>query len=106
MPRRQQSSEPQLTTIYWRDIPAQVRARAGGEKVAVQLSDRFQIAIDRAATRVGLTGTDAYLAEWREETRPCGGDLEEVVAAAVAMLEVSFTDNDLERLERSGGVAF
>ncbi len=58
---------PELTVISWRDIPAQVTAEAGGGAARVQLSERFQEAIDAAAMRGGLVGTDAYLAEWRRE---------------------------------------
>ncbi|NIR40211.1 MAG: hypothetical protein GWN07_30790, partial [Actinobacteria bacterium] len=41
----------ELITIKWREIPAQVTARDGRRKVSIQLSDRFQVAIDRAAIR-------------------------------------------------------
>jgi hypothetical protein len=51
----------ELTVIWWRDIPAQVTASRGRERARVQLSDRFQEAIDTAATRVGLIGTDEYM---------------------------------------------
>lgn len=67
---------PRLTVIYWRDIPAQVKARAGRSRVSAPLPDRFMVAVDRAATVAGKTTTDEYIAEWREETRPCGADLQ------------------------------
>ena len=63
--------------VYWRDIPAQVIVKAGRKAAKRQLADRFQEAIDRAAMRAGLTGTDAYLEAWRRaEPVPCGDDLE------------------------------
>jgi hypothetical protein len=40
---------PKLITVYWRDIPSQVIAKKGRSKSKVQLSQRFQEAIDRAA---------------------------------------------------------
>ena len=55
----------QLFIVYWRDIPAQVIARAGRQSAKRELTARFQEAIDRAAMRSGAHGTDAYLAEWR-----------------------------------------
>ena len=39
-----------LTIISWRDIPAQVVVKRGRETAKVQLSPRFQEAVDRAAT--------------------------------------------------------
>ena len=55
MPRRGRGG-PGLTTIYWRDIPAQVTATTeDGGKEQVLMHDRFQVAIDRAAAVAGLT---------------------------------------------------
>ena len=55
----------ELTVIWWRDIPAQVVAGTGRGAAKIQLSNRFQEAIDMAATRAGLIGSDDYLAHWR-----------------------------------------
>ncbi|HET6468542.1 MAG TPA: virulence factor [Geminicoccaceae bacterium] len=68
------------------------------------LSPRFQEAIDRAAMRAGLTGTDAYLEEWRRSTpEPCGDDLEAEAMAAAAALEAAWPPERLRALvERSG----
>ena len=89
--------------IWWRDIPAQVTAKEGRVSARAQLSERFQEAIDAAAMRAGLIGTDAYLAEWRREPRECGEDLESEVAEEVAWLEGAFGDDALERLVASNG---
>ena len=94
---------PEVTVISWRDIPAQVTAGKGRSASRVQLSDRFQEAIDTAAMRAGLIGTDAYLEEWRREARPCGDDLDSEVAAVAAQLESDYTDQRLERLARASG---
>ena len=94
---------PELTVISWRDIPAQVTAGKGRHATRVQLSERFQEAIDAAAMRAGLIGTDTYLEEWRRETRACGDDLEAEVAATAAQLELDYTDERLERLVRASG---
>jgi hypothetical protein len=67
---------PRLTVIYWRDIPAQVRATAGRERAAAALPERFMNALDRAAMIADKKKVDEYVAEWREETRPCGADLQ------------------------------
>jgi hypothetical protein len=89
--------------IHWREIPAQVVAKAGRETARTQLSGRFQQAIDAAAMRAGLIGTDAYLAEWRRETRSCGDDLQAAVDDEAGRLESAFTDDDLDHLARAGG---
>ena len=94
---------PELTVIWWRDIPAQVTAKAGRARAAAELSERFQEAVDAAAMRAGLIGTDTYLEEWRREQRACGDDLEAEVAHEAAQLEAAYTDEILERLVRASG---
>lgn len=94
---------PELTVIYWRDIPAQVTAGKGRHATRVELSERFQEAIDAAAMRAGLIGTDTYLERWRREARQCGPDLEAEVAATVSALEHDYTDERLERLVSASG---
>ena len=94
---------PELTIISWRDIPAQVLATDGAATVRVQLPDRFQLAIDAAAMRAGLVGSDEYLEEWRRESRPCNGDLERAVAEQAARLEEEFTADVLRTLVGTGG---
>lgn len=95
----------ELTVIWWRDIPAQVVAKSRRTTARVQLTNRFQEAIDLAATRVGLIGTDEYLAEWRRVTRPCGDDLEGEAAAEGIRLEEAYGDAALDLLIRAGGSA-
>lgn len=55
-----------VTIVYWRDIPAQVIVGKGRRAAKVQLPERFEQAIDRAAMKTGAADTDAYLAEWRK----------------------------------------
>lgn len=94
-----------LTIISWRDIPAQVVVKRGRESAKVQLSARFQEAVDRAAMRAGKGSSDAYLADWkRSDGRPCGDDLQAEASAEAARLEARYTDEDLERLIRSKGL--
>jgi hypothetical protein len=94
-----------LIIISWRDIPAQVIVKRGREAAKVQLSQRFQEAVDRAAMRAGKGSSDAYLADWqRSAPKPCGDDLKSEAAAEAARLEAAFTDQDLDRLIRAKGV--
>ena len=92
-----------LTVISWRDIPAQVTVKSESGSARMQLSDRFQKAIDAAAMQAGLVEMDLYLEEWRQEARPCGDDLEAEVASEAARLETAYTREILVRLTRSGG---
>jgi len=95
-----------LIVISWRDIPAQVIVKRGRETAKVQLSARFQEAVDRAAMRAGKGSSEAYLADWkRSEPRTCGEDLQAEAAAEAARLESRFSDEDLEKLIRAKGLA-
>lgn len=96
---------PSLSIISWRDIPAQVIVKRGRETAKVQLSARFQEAVDRAAMRAGKGTSDAYLADWkRSDGRSCGEDIQAEAAAEAARIEARFSDADLEALIRSKGL--
>ena len=95
-----------LIVISWRDVPSQVVVKQGRETVRVQLSARFQEAVDRAAMRAGKGSSDAYIADWkRSEPRDCGNELKAEAIAEVARLEATYSDADLEKLIRAKGVA-
>jgi hypothetical protein len=80
-----------------------VTVQGDGASARVQLSDRFQKAIDAAAMKAGLVDSDAYLEEWRRETRPCGDDLEAEAAAEAERLEAAYDREALLALARAGG---
>jgi hypothetical protein len=94
-----------LTVIWWRDIPAQVLAREGRRASKVQLHPRFQVAIDKAASRAGKRSYNEYIEEWRKVARDCGEDLEAEVNAEVERLEIEYDKHRLAELIQSGGVA-
>jgi hypothetical protein len=94
-----------LTTVYWRDIPAQVIAKERRETAKIVLSERFAEAIDKAAMRAKMAGTDAYLEQWRREVVNCGRDLQAAVDEAAKSLEHDFDDTRLETLISNGGNA-
>ncbi len=90
--------------VYWRDIPAQVKVKAGKGRAARQLSDRFQVYIDRAAMRSGLFNTDDYLGEWRTSgPQEREGEPEAVAEAVAAEVEEAYPDSRLEMLVENGG---
>jgi hypothetical protein len=94
----------ELTIVYWRDIPAQVIARAGRKTAKAELAKRFMEAIDAAAMRAGASDSDAYLADWRRgEPAICGDDLDAAVAEAVRAVELAYGGDRLKELIESGG---
>jgi hypothetical protein len=94
-----------LMIISWRDIPAQVVVRRGRETAKIQLSQRFQEAIDRAAMRAGKGSSDAYLADWKRSVPvPCAEDIQSEADAEAARLEARYSDEDLERIIRNKGI--
>ena len=94
-----------LTTIFWRDIPAQVIGQKGRTRHKKELDKRFAVAIDRAAMRAGRGSSKAYLEDWRRESRPCAGDMEQAVAEEVTRLESLFPQQLLETVVKAGGKA-
>ena len=94
----------ELITIMWRDIPAQITAKEGRRKVSIQLSDRFQIAIDQAAVNAGKKTTDNYLGEWHRTSVTCSSDLAAEAEEAASHLEDKFSNPVLRDLVRNGGL--
>lgn len=90
--------------VCWRDIPAQVKVRAGRQRLSRPLSERFQSAIDQAAMHAGKSETDEYLAEWRtQEAGEREGQAEAIAGALLAELENGFPEERLSRLAARGG---
>jgi len=94
----------EVQVVFWRDIPAQVKARQDRERAARGLDPRFQEAVDAAAMRAGLTDTDHYLAEWHtsawEETP---GSPEQAAGQRAAELEAEYSSERLRLLVDNGG---
>jgi hypothetical protein len=96
----------QIQIVYWRDIPAQVKARSGEDRASRPLSDRFQQAIDQAAMMAGMAGTDEYLGAWRTSAwEDREGSPEHAAHAATVGLEREYPEVRLRRLVATGGVA-
>jgi len=93
-----------MTIIWWRDIPAQVTAREGRQSSKIVLHPRFQVAIDKAASRSGKRAYNDYIEEWRKVARGCGDDLEAEVTAESNRLEAEYDKHRLAALIQSGGV--
>lgn len=97
----------QLIVVYWRDIPAQVIVKKGRDAAKIQLSERFEKAIDRAAMKANLRDTDSYLGEWRRAAPVEVGDADMQATAdkKAAELEAEFDEEKLKALVEAGGLA-
>ena len=97
---------PDVTIVYWRDIPAQVIVGKGRRGSKRQLEERFEQAIDRAAMKVNAKDADAYLAEWRKAAPyQMDGDPEEIVEAEALRLEAEYDQERLKALIANDGHA-
>jgi Virulence factor len=96
---------PAISTISWRDIPAQLTARSGEEQHKVLLHARFQHAIDRAAAVAGLTTTHDYVQQWCTANSPlAGGDVAAQLDQRCAEIEAAYPRDRLEALVANGGL--
>ncbi len=97
---------PEVTIVYWRDIPAQVIVGKGRGGSKIQLTERFEQAIDRCAMKIGARDTDSYLAEWRKAAPyEAEGEPDAVAAAEAARLEAEFDAARLKQLIDNEGWA-
>ncbi|WP_425046396.1 virulence factor [Primorskyibacter sp. S87] len=97
---------PDVTIVYWRDIPAQVIVGKGRRGAKVQLEERFEQAIDRAAMKVNAKDSDAYLAEWRKaKPYAVDGDPAEVAKAEALRLQAEYDQDRIKTLIANDGWA-
>ena len=97
---------PDVTIVYWRDIPAQVIVGKGRKGAKKPLPERFEQAIDRAAMKLGASDTDAYLAEWRKAAPySVDGDPMEIAEREMARLDAEFPKERLKDLIANDGRA-
>ena len=95
---------PEVTIVYWRDIPAQVIVGSGRRATKVQLPERFEQAIDRCAMKIGASNSDAYLAEWRKgEPYSVDGDARDVASGEAARLEAELSPDAIKALIANDG---
>jgi hypothetical protein len=97
---------PEVTVVYWRDIPAQVIVGSGRRAAKRQLPPRFEQAIDRCAMKVGARDADAYLAEWRKAVPyHVEGDAEDVALSEAERLDSAFSAEAIRSLVANDGWA-
>lgn len=97
---------PDVTVVFWRDIPAQVIVGKGRRGAKAQLPERFEQAIDRAAMKSGAAETDDYLAEWRKAAPyPVEGDPTDIATQEVARLDAEYDHERIKTLIANDGRA-
>ncbi len=97
---------PQVTIVYWRDIPAQVIVGKGRRGAKRPLPERFEQAIDRAAMKVGAEDSDAYLAEWRKAAPfEVDGTPDDIAEAEAARLDAQYDQARIKALIKNDGWA-
>ena len=97
---------PDVTVVYWRDIPAQIIVGKGRRGAKKQLEERFEQAIDRAAMKIGAKDADTYLAEWRKAAPySVDGEPAEIAQTEAARLEAEFDQDRLKVLIANEGWA-
>ncbi|QOL80199.1 virulence factor [Pseudooceanicola spongiae] len=97
---------PDVTIVYWRDIPAQVIVGKGRRASKAVLPERFEQAIDRAAMKTGAAETDAYLAEWRKgDPYPVEGEPQDVATSEITRLDAEYDQERLKALIAGDGWA-
>jgi len=97
---------PEVTIVYWRDIPAQVIVGKGRRGAKAALPERFEQAIDRCAMAIGAKESDAYLAEWRKRSGPAlDGDPQAIAAAEAARIDAEYDTDRIKTLIANSGWA-
>ena len=110
--RSRRSSGPEVVRISWRDLPAQVNAKANGETGQYILPRRFQKGIDRAAMAAGRKSASDYVAEWQRASSPidldavaAGFTMQEIARHEGEAIEAAFPMSRIDEYVRTGGWA-
>ena len=97
---------PDVTIVYWRDMPAQVIVGRGRRGTKLPLPERFEQAIDRAAMKSGAAESDEYMAGFRKaDPIPAEGTDAEAAAAAVARIDAEYDQDRIKTLIANDGWA-
>ena len=95
-----------VIVVYWRDIPAQVIVGKGRKAAKVQLPERFEQAIDRAAMKIGAEDTNSYLAEWHKAPAyAIEGDQADVAQSEANRINVEYDQTKIKQLIANDGWA-
>lgn len=97
---------PDVTIVYWRDMPAQVIVGRGRKGAKMPLPERFEQAIDRAAMKSGAAESDDYMAGFRKaDPFAVDGDPADIAAAQAAKLDAEYDQDRIKNLIANDGWA-
>lgn len=97
---------PEVTIVYWRDIPAQVIVGRGRRGTKRPLPERFEQAIDRAAMKSGAAESDDYMAGFRKaDPIAVDGTETEAADATVTRLDTQYDQDRIKTLIANDGWA-
>ncbi len=95
---------PDVTVVYWRDIPAQVIVGRGRKGTKLPLPERFEQAIDRAAMKSGAAESDDYMAGFRKaDPFTVEGTDADAAAAEAARLDAEYDQTRIKTLIENNG---
>ncbi|MDX8353475.1 virulence factor [Cognatiyoonia sp. IB215182] len=97
---------PEVTIVYWRDIPAQVIVGRGRRGTKRPLPERFEQAIDRAAMKSGAAESDDYMAGFRKaDAIAVDGTETEAAETTVIRLDSEYDPDRIKTLIANDGWA-
>ena len=92
-----------IIIVYWRDIPAQIIRGKGRKAEKIQLSERFEKAIDRCAMKIGSKSADAYLQDWHKEALGIDDDKFDTIQEQAEYLETKYDSLRLKAIVGNDG---
>ncbi len=97
---------PDVTIVYWRDMPAQVIVGRGRKGAKMPLPERFEQAIDRAAMKSGAAESDDYMAGFRKaDPYAVDGDADAIAASEAARIDAEYDQDRIKTLIANDGWA-
>jgi hypothetical protein len=99
------AANPEIVTIFWRDIPAQVNGQRGRDRHLIVLPAKFARAIDRAKRKARITTADQDVAQWVRTTIVCDfeADIRAEAQVEADRLIAAYSREYLGRLAYAGG---
>jgi hypothetical protein len=97
---------PDVTIVYWRDMPAQVIVGRGRRGAKMPLPERFEQAIDRAAMKSGAAESDDYLSGFRKAAPyAVDGEASAIATAEAARIDTEYDQERIKSLIANDGWA-
>ena len=88
-----------ISVLYWKEVPVQIQAITGADRVSRLLDNRFQEAADAIAMFEGSFGSDAYLDAWEWQTyEECDEDAEPALDRVAAKFNGGMPEDFVARI--------